>query len=154
MRLRMGPLSSEGARAWTTDTLALLDALQSCADLPFSLPDEMVSLYRTILERMHDLAEGTTEFFWECDTTLEDLKPVVTYWVNIGNLTDAAVEALGGQWSRPAGEAFHSELLRSLLTQLEESEPVFAARLRTTWSGPRNADNAATAGGARTPSPA
>lgn len=133
MHLRLGPLSSEGATAWTTDTLVLLDALEGCENLPFALPVEMVTLYRAILERMRELAQGTVEFFWECDTTLDELKPIATYWVNIGNLSDAAVEALGGQWSRPAGEAFHTEMLACLLEQLEEEEPAFGARLRAIW---------------------
>lgn len=145
MHLRLGPLSSEGARAWTTNTLALLDALRGCPDLPFALPDEMITVYRSVLEGMRSMAEGTTEFVWECDTTLEDLKPVVTYWVNIGNLSDATLEVLGGHWACPAGEAFHSEMLESLLSQLEESEPEFGARLRSIWSAPRTT---------RTPSPA
>lgn len=142
MHLRLGPLSSEGAEAWTTGTLALLDALDGCANLPFALPEEMVAQYRSILVRMRAQAQASETFFWECDTTLEDLKPVVTYWVNIGNLSDATLEALGGQWASPAGEAFHSELLAALLEQLEVEEPAFGARLRATWQSPRTPSSA------------
>lgn len=95
MMLRLGPLPSEGALRWMEDTIQLLDALGD-ARLPFALPLEQRVALRELLEAMRSNALTTDVFEWETDTTLDDLRPILTYWLNIGRLSDQMLADAGG----------------------------------------------------------
>lgn len=136
MLIRLGPLPYEGAVLWTADTLALLDALGDSPLLPFALPIEQVEQMRAVLVAMHRRALSSPIFSWEAEVSVEELKPMLTYWLNIGRLSDETVAASGGRWACDAGEDFHRAVLDSVLGQLEEVDPVYVARLRLAWSRP------------------
>lgn len=136
MLIRLGPLPYEGAVLWTADTLALLDALGDSPLLPFALPKEQVEQMRRVLVAMHRRALASPIFTWEAEVSVEELKPMLTYWLNIGRLSDETVDASGGRWACAAGEDFHRAILNSLLDQLEEVDPVYVSRLRVAWGRP------------------
>ena len=134
MRLRLGPLPADDALVWTADTLELFDALDGDPRLPFSLPVEALIEMRAVVSAMQARASAGRSFVWQCETTLDDLKTLITYWLNIGKLSEHTLEAIGGRYSGEAGERFHAVLLASLLEQLAAVEPAYAARLREGWS--------------------
>ena len=136
MLIRLGPLPYEGAVLWTADTLALLDALGDSPLLPFALPREQVEQMRAVLVAMHRRALSSPIFSWEAEVSVEELKPMLTYWLNIGRLSDETVAASGGRWASEAGEDFHRAVVESVLGQLEEVDAVYVARLRLAWSRP------------------
>ena len=136
MIIRLGPLPHDGAVRWTADTLELLRVLGDSPLLPFALPREEVAAMTRILEAMHERARTSAEFVWECETTLEELKPILTYWLNIGRLSDETVAASGGRWSSEAGEEFHTGVLASLIDQIETVDATYAERLRSAWRQP------------------
>lgn len=134
--IRLGPLPYEGALSWTEDTLSLLDALGDSPLLPFALPREQVEQMRSVLVAMHRRALSSPIFTWEVEVSVEELKPMLTYWLNIGRLSDETVTASGGRWATAAGEDFHGAILTSLLDQLEEVDPTYVSRLRLAWRLP------------------
>jgi hypothetical protein len=138
IRLRLGPLPCAEALVWTTDTLALFDAIEDDPRLPFALPFEALVGMRGVVSALRAVAARTAapSFFWECETTLGDLKTLVTYWLNLGKLSDETLESIGGRYSGDVGERFHAALLASLIEGLEAADPVYAARLRQVWSQP------------------
>jgi hypothetical protein len=139
MRLRLGPLPCDGARAWTADTLALFDVLDGEPGLPFALPAEALAEMRSIVQAMQRRAATGTSFVWECDTTMADLKALITYWLNIGKLSSETLERVGGHWSDDVGERFHRLLLDALLEHLDGIDPAYADRLRRGWDRPTTA---------------
>lgn len=136
MIIRLGPLPREGAIHWTQDTIALLDVLGEDTVLPFALPREQLTEMRKVLEAMRRRALSSDAFEWEVETSLDDLKPILTYWLNIGRLSDKAVAEAGASWSSPEGEEFHSAMLDSLLDQVAEVDGTYAERLRRAWRQP------------------
>lgn len=137
MRLRLGPLPAAEGRVWTADTLKLFDAVDGDPCLPFALPVETLIGMRAIVEAMGRRAASTTEgsFTWECDTTLAELKTLITYWLNLGKLSERTLASIGGRYSGAEGERFHTALLDSLLAHLRSVDPEYAARLRVGWGG-------------------
>src|SRR5687767_3969125 len=104
MIIELGPLPRDGARAWTSETIALLDALAGSPLLPFKLPQETYLELRAILESMHRSTDRTSDFRWRCEVEVDELKPLLTYWLNLGRLSDDTVAASGGRWSGDEGE--------------------------------------------------
>ena len=136
LRLRLGPLPCAEARVWTSDTLALFDRLEGEPGLPFALPREAWLSMRAVVAAMHRRADVGSSFFWDCDTTLPELKTLVTYWLNLGKLSADTLDRIGGEYSGEVGERFHARLLSSLLDQLDDADPTYAARLRAMWGRP------------------
>ena len=136
MIIRLGPLPREGAVHWTEDTISLLDTLGDSPLLPFALPREQRTAMRALLEAMRRRALSAEVFEWELEATLEELKPTLTYWLNIGRLSDQTVADVGGRWSSPEGEEFHASILKALLEQVAQEDPSYAERLRRAWRQP------------------
>jgi hypothetical protein len=137
MRMRLGPLPAREGRIWSADTLALLDALDRETRLPFALPIEALAAMRTVVRAIHDAAAvGGESFVWDCETTLPDLKTLITYWLNIGKLSDGTLDQIGGRYSGDDGERFHARLLSSMLQQLDAVDATYADRLRDAWRRP------------------
>lgn len=136
MIIELGPLPRDGALSWTSETIELLDALADSPLLPFKLPREAYHELRRILEDMRRTAEHERDFRWRCEIDVEHLKPLLTYWVNLGRLSDDTIAASGARWSGDDGERFHGAVLDALLVQLDEVDPEHADRLRRAWRQP------------------
>ena len=140
IRLRLGPLPPAEALVWTADTLDLFDAVEGDPRLPFALPVEALVEMRAVVTALRARASAAGQpFFWDCETTLPELKTLITYWLNLGKLSERTLDRIGGRYSGEVGERFHAALLTSLLAQLEAVDPVYAERLRTSWERPTEA---------------
>jgi hypothetical protein len=138
VRLRLGPLPCAEAMVWTTETLELFDVIEGDPRLPFALPFEALLEMRGVLRAMQATAAAAAgpSFVWDCETTLSDLKTLITYWLNLGKLSDQTLDSIGGRYSGDDGERFHAVLLASLLDEVEAVDPTYAGRLREGWSQP------------------
>src|SRR5205085_1052310 len=112
-RLRVGPIPTDGAYAWIDNTFALLDALERSPRLPFALVEETVETMRVQLQLLRDrIDSGDAVVEWVCDADGAELRSLLTYWVNIGQLSDDTLAAAGVGWGPEEAERFHSRLLR------------------------------------------
>ena len=100
------------------------------------MPREAWLSMRGVVAAMQRRAEVGTSFFWDCDTTLTERKTLVIYWLNLGKLSDETLDRIGAAYSGDVGERFHARLLSSLLDQLDDADPAYAARLRAMWGRP------------------
>ncbi len=131
--LRIGPVSSTAARAWTNHHLASLRALRSrLSELPFHLPLEVLEDFESLLGEWHDLAAPPEPFVWERDMNDFHLRTLVQYWANLDFLSDDQVGALGLAWSPPEAAPFFDALAVAVASALEGqgSEDGFAASLQ------------------------
>lgn len=116
--------------------MALFDAVEGDPRLPFAVPVEALVEMRAVVRALGIRASAGEPFFWECETTLPELKMLITYWLNLGKLSEDTLARIGGRYSGEVGERFHAVLLESLLAELEPVDPEYAARLRASWRRP------------------
>jgi hypothetical protein len=136
-RLRVGPVPTDGAHAWIDNTLELLDALERSPLLPFALSDDTVDDMRHHLRGLRSLVDrGAPEIAWECEADGPELRSLLTYWVNIGQLSEETLRAAGVGWASDEGERFHARLLRSVIDGLAPIDAPYAERLERAWHQP------------------
>lgn len=121
VRLKIGPLSSCAARAWLAYANEALDQVIG-VPLPFAVPAEVVSEFRSYLDAWSTAANGL-EFIWSGEVEAARARTLMTYWLNI-----AQFMADGKIASRPImtadAEGFYEALVEAILAALAAEEPV------------------------------
>lgn len=134
MRIELGPVSSESARAWlsyATDVLALLRAHPDARLAPHAL-----DAFDALLREWQPIADSDKPFRWTSDEQPER----VQYLVNALYIAGTMVEheaASGRARRRPAAaDAFHVSLVHEVLDALEhesDADAQFVEQMRNVW---------------------
>lgn len=133
----VGPVSSSAARVWVENTKQILDAVAVHPEvLARPVPEDILDLFRSLLEQWGALAETTTEFRWVARARSADVRRIVESWAVIDAMTDEQLEHLGIHWSPPEGQPFFQALTTGVLEALRRHEETqrLAARLNEQWA--------------------
>jgi CheY-like chemotaxis protein len=136
--LRLGPLSSEPARVWIPNTMAIVAAVHTNrAELGLDLPDRVTELFLQYLREWLAVAEAEDEFFWAATASAASARELIECWAAIDLLSDEQMARLGVAWSPPEGEPFFLALTQSVLDALAHHESMqdLRASLETQWGG-------------------
>jgi hypothetical protein len=138
MRVVVGPVSVQSARAWinyATQVVRDLDAIApgEC----FSTP-EVRSIFDGYLAEWAAETETKGDFLWEADVPSEQLEYHVHAWHQLATVLERRVEMTGVRESPVEGREFSAAVLRGVLVALESEGPAsasFAQYLGAFWPG-------------------
>jgi CheY-like chemotaxis protein len=137
VEVRVGPVSSSAARVWVANTATILDAVAARPDvLGEVVPADVVVLFRSLLSRWGEIAEGGDEFHWVARASASDISRIIEYWAVIDRMTDEQLAALGIHWSPPEGAFFFQALTAGVLEalSLHEETQRLASMLSEQWA--------------------
>jgi hypothetical protein len=136
MKVRVGPIAKESARAWVDYALQIVQHLDNDA-LAYRFPAEVATDSAVLLlEWSAQLDDGSPDFVWDGDLEPRATRLLLRYWFNLARqfLAKARVGEL--EPVGPDGEEFADVLLRATLDALvavREIEPDDATRMWKMW---------------------
>jgi CheY-like chemotaxis protein len=115
----VGPVSSDAAVLWTTNTSLILDAVRHHPDvLPDLVPEAALDFFTDLLRTWAVLAAETDEFLWRGWAKAGDVQRLVEYWAMIDRMDDKTLASLGCRWVAPEGTPFFEALTEGVLEAL------------------------------------
>lgn len=117
MRIDIGPVAADAARAWTSHLLHNLEVVHARRqELPFRFPTEVATAFRQLLSEWLRVAEeaGNAAFRWSAEMDPDRVRWLLRYWANLDSLTTEQVERLGVQWSPPEARPFFAALVTAV----------------------------------------
>jgi hypothetical protein len=135
VNIELGPYSSEAARAWLTNARQLLQyAGENRTTLPFNLPPEIIDTFHWFLDEWQNAAEKSAEFRWSGDVDADDMRKLLTYWLNLANVANESAEF---STSPEPARAFYPSVVGELIDSLEDQpgHDTFCGRVRKAWPG-------------------
>jgi CheY-like chemotaxis protein len=119
VEVAVGPVSSDAAVLWTTNTSLILDAVRHHPDvLPDLVPEAALDFFTDLLRTWAVLAAETDEFLWRGWAKAGDVQRLVEYWAMIDRMDDKALASLGCRWVAPEGTPFFEALTEGVLEAL------------------------------------
>lgn len=136
VRLRIGAVDVDLARAWLDNSLAILAAVRSHAEVvPFVLDEPLLDLCEAYLRLWREHAAVATSFDWAADVDPEHVAQLARQWVLIASLEDVHLAKLGIRWAPEATAPFYAALLAGTVDALEQ-DPATAPLARDRHRGP------------------
>ena len=134
MRVEIGPVSSDSARAWIAyaeETLTVLQRLTEQALAPNALEG-----FASLLDEWRPIAEGDKPFRWSSEENPERAKYLLNalYWA--GTIVEREAEAGRAQLRPEVADEFHILLIHEVLDALEhesDADAHFVEELRNVW---------------------
>jgi CheY-like chemotaxis protein len=119
VEVAVGPVSSDAAVLWTTNTSLILDAVRHHPDvLPDLVPEAALDFFTDLLRTWAVLAAETDEFLWRGWAKAGDVQRLVEYWAMIDRMDDKTLASLGCRWVAPEGTPFFEALTEGVLEAL------------------------------------
>lgn len=131
MKVRLGPLPSQGVRAWVQyahEVLALVEGVAH--DLPIQVPPDVVLEFERFLREWQQAAK-IEPFMWEHELEAVQVRHLMTYWLNLAKVVSERVH-LQGPTMPDLAEPFYEMLVDVILRGLAE-EDAAAERLQKAW---------------------
>jgi hypothetical protein len=134
VRIELGPVSSDSAKAWisyATDALALLRAHPDA-----QLPPHALDAFDALLREWRPIADSGKPFRWSSDEPPERVQYLVNALYVAGTMVER--EAASGRARRrpAAADAFHVSLVHEVLDALEHessADAQFVEQMRNVW---------------------
>jgi hypothetical protein len=134
VRVEIGPVSSDSARAWIAyaeESLAVLRRLTEQALSPQALEG-----FASLLEEWRPIADGGGQFRWSSEENPERAKYLLNalYWA--GTIVEREAEAGRARLRPQAADEFHILLIHEVLGALEhesDADAHFVEELRNVW---------------------
>ena len=129
VRLRVGPVSAAAARTWVANTRGILAALlRAPAEVPATVPLELLGFFGAVLEEWATVAEGAGDgsFFWTAAADVSALEDLVRAWAELDTLSDETLARLGCSWSPPEATPFFDALTTGVVSGLRRHEELKA----------------------------
>jgi CheY-like chemotaxis protein len=119
VEVAVGPVSSDAAVLWTTNTSLILDAVRRHPDvLPQLVPEAALDFFVDLLRTWAVLAAETEEFVWRGWAKAGDVQRLVEYWAMIDRMDDVTLASLGCRWVAPEGTPFFEALTAGVMEAL------------------------------------
>ena len=142
--IRVGPAPSGAACLWVANSLEIIDAVVAHPEvLGAPIPDDVIDLFRSMLDQWAAVAETSEEFRWVARARPDDVRRIVENWAAIDAMTDSQLDALGVHWAPDEAQPFFVALTNGVLDALHRVEHTdrMIDRLRAQWE-PYRAYNA------------
>lgn len=136
VEVTVGPVDGAAARVWIANTKQILRRLADHPEvMPEPVPDDVLELFCSFLDRWDEVAEGADEFRWVARAAPNDVERLVTWWGAIDEMDAAQLADLGVHWSPPAGEPFFRALIAGVLDAMNRHDETrrLAGRLTEQW---------------------
>jgi CheY-like chemotaxis protein len=139
IEVRVGPVPSAAARAWTANTRRILGAVRLRPDvLDEPVPAEVLDMFERFVQRWDEVSradDARDEFVWTARASSSDVTRLVESWAVIDRMSDEQLAELGVQWAPPEGEPFFAALTAGVMRALEEHAATqgLARRLQRQW---------------------
>lgn len=137
VRLRVGPVDGDAARLWVSNTRRTLEALLAARhEIPPSVPIEVLSVFRDILDEWASVADREETFYWSAASSISIIEGLVLAWVDLDRLDDDTLRRLGCHWSPPEAHPFFEALTAGVVVALRRHEELkgIVRRLPDDWS--------------------
>ena len=134
MRIELGPVSSDSAKAWigyAIDTLALLRAHPDARLSPHALDG-----FASLLEEWQPIAASGRPFRWSSDERPERVQYLVHALYVAGTIIEHEAASGRARLRPAAADEFHVQLVREALDALEhesDADAQFVEQLRNLW---------------------
>ena len=107
VELHIGPVASDVAVLWLTNSRALVAGVRSHRhELSIRVHEDLLDLCDMLLDVWTGHAARGPVFDWSMTTDAETVVQVVGQWLEIGALTDAELARIGCTWAPPAARPF------------------------------------------------
>ena len=133
MRVEIGPVPSDSARAWIGYARETVELLR--AD-PGEVPPRALDRFVGYLDEWEVPATQSDTFRWTSELSVEMLEYLTNWLYRIGVRVQAEADAGSGRLRPTTADKFHVVLVRSMLDALEREGPgpaQFAEQLRAQW---------------------
>jgi CheY-like chemotaxis protein len=132
--IRVGPVSSESARAWVANTCEILAAVRAHPEvLDEPVPDDVLDLFESFLEEWGAVAADTEVFRWVARADVAQVQRIVEHWAAVDRMSDEQLAELGVHWSGPEARPFFHALTAGVLDAVAAREEM--RQLADTLSG-------------------
>jgi CheY-like chemotaxis protein len=131
VEVTVGPVSSDAAVLWTTNTALILDAVRRHPEvLSAPVPEDALDFFADLLRTWAVLAAETEEFLWRGWAKAVEVQRLVEYWAMIDGMGDERLESIGCRWVAPEGTPFFEALTAGVLEALSATEETRALARR------------------------
>ena len=137
VRLRVGPVDGHAARLWVANTRRTLEALLAAPhEVPASVPHDLLSVFRDILDEWGLVADGGETFYWSAASRISTIEGLVLAWADLDRLDDDTLRRLDCQWSPPEAHPFFEALTAGVVVALRRHEELkgIVRQLPDDWS--------------------
>ena len=124
------------ARAWLDHADGVLDLLESVdetLETPFAVPADVIKSFRVCLDEWREgLCPHAGELMWRTSMCPDELRRLMTYWLNLAIRTND-----GNEVERSSGTRFYLSVVDAALDELasDRCTAEFAATARSRWPG-------------------
>lgn len=137
--VKIGPVPSDSALDWITNTRKIVEAVRrepDAADL--DIEAAVFETFDGYLDTWQQVAEANAEFLWAARAPAAQVELLVDAWASIDRIDEERLRALGCSWSSPLGRAFFEALTSAVLEMLSahEATVALARRLAPQWAPP------------------
>lgn len=137
IEVTVGPVAADAARAWVSNSRAILEAVRARPDvLGATISDEVYDAFISLLDQWEAVASsGEHEFRWFARADPANVRRLLEQWASVDGMRDDQLDALGVRWSGAAGEPFWRALTTGVLDALQRHDELerLAARLSEQW---------------------
>lgn len=138
MRVVVGPVSRESARAWLGYARSVVDELSDIAPGQCFTTPEVLAVFSEYLDSWDRAARRSGDFFWEDEIATEQVEYHMHSFHQVAGMLRDRQERLGAAQAPDEGDAFYLALLNGVLSALETesaSSAEFAQHLGRFWPG-------------------
>jgi hypothetical protein len=120
LRLTLGPLPGDAARAWLRYADDALERVRQ-SPRPFAMPPEVVAEFRSYLDAWATAATAEV-FSWKGEADAARVRTLMTYWLNMAQfMADGVIE--DRPMMTPPAEDFYEAVVTMILAALGDEEP-------------------------------
>lgn len=138
MRVVVGPVSGESARAWLDYADAVISRLDVIAEGACYATDAMVRVFEGYVRSWRRAARGADTFVWEHDLPAEEAEFHFHAFFQVATLLAEREAEFGESLSPPEGDEFYLALINGIVVALSvenDASAEFASHLAQFWPG-------------------
>jgi len=131
VEVTVGPVASDAAVLWTTNTALILDAFRRHPEvLDRPVPEDALDFFTDLLRTWAVVAAESEPFMWRGWAKAGQVQRLVEYWALIDGMGDEKLASLGCRWVEPEGVPFFEALTAGVMQALTATEETRALARR------------------------
>jgi hypothetical protein len=134
VRIDLGPVASDSARAWIAYAAEMLEVLRALPEP--GLPAAALDAFGSLLDQWRPIAEADEPFRWSGDLEPERVQYLLKALYAAGEAIEREAASGRARLRPPKADAFHFVVVRESFEVLEhesKADAEFVAQMRNVW---------------------